>query len=52
MKLIEAIGDLEQQMREDKKKIITIEADVEKEREQVLQQINNTVSEVGKSDGK
>jgi len=46
MKLIEAIGDLEQQMREDKKKINTIEEDVVKEREQVLQQINNTVSEV------
>ena len=46
MKLIEAIGDMEEATKEDKKKIRSMEENVVKEREKVLEQINKTVTEV------
>ena len=46
MKLIEAIGDMEEATKEDKKKIRSMEENVTKEREKVLEQINKTVTEV------
>lgn len=46
MKLIEALGDMEEATREDKKKIRSMEENVVKEREKVLEQINKTVNEV------
>ena len=46
MKLIEAIGDMEEATKEDKKKIRSMEENVVKEREKVLEQINKTVNEV------
>ena len=46
MKLIEALGDMEEATREDKKKIRSMEENVVKEREKVLEQINITVNEV------
>ena len=46
MKLIEAIGDMEEATKEDKKKIKSMEENVVKEREKVLEQINKTVTEV------
>ena len=46
MKLIEAIGNMEEATKEDKKKIRSMEENVVKEREKVLEQINKTVTEV------
>ena len=46
MKLIEAIGDMEEATKEDKKKIRSMEENVTKEREKVLEQINKTFTEV------
>ena len=46
MKLIEAIGDMEQATREDKQKMESMEENIAKEREKVREQINKTVNEV------
>ena len=46
MKLIEAIGDMEQITRKDKKKMESMEENMLKEREKVREQINKTVNEV------
>ena len=46
MKLIEAIGDMEQTTREDKQKMESMEENMIKEREKVREQINKTVNDV------
>ena len=46
MKLIEAIGDMEQATREDKQKMESMEENIAREREKVREQINKTVNEV------
>ena len=46
IKLIEAINELEEKMKEDKFKMKSLEEGVNKERDNVLEQLNNTVAQV------
>ena len=46
IKLIEAINELEEQMKEDKFKMKSLEEGVNKERDNVLEQLNSTVAQV------
>ena len=46
IKLIEAINELEEQMKDDKFKLKSLEEGVNKERDSVLEQLNSTVAQV------
>ena len=46
IKLIEAINELEEQMKDDKFKLKSLEEGVNKERDNVLEQLNSTVAQV------
>ena len=46
IKLIEAINELEEKMKEDKFKMKSLEEGVNKERDNVLEQLNSTVAQV------
>merc|ERR1712029_354531 len=46
LKLLDAISDMEEQVKADKKKVASMEESVIKEREKVWGQLNNTVEQV------